>query len=175
MMERTRRYITMNEGLRYRVYLDHLGNRTIGVGFNLERPDAEEKIAALGLDFAAVLDGRISLLKAHIDSLLDGDILAAMGAARRAIPDFNQLATDRAIVIVDMIFNLGEAGFNKFKNMIQAVNHQDWDRAAREIQNSRYASQVPNRAGRNIQAMRRGSLPNMPPLDDGAPIPENPA
>jgi hypothetical protein len=113
MSERVRRYIAFNEGTRNEVYLDHLGNRTIGVGFNLERPGAERKITALGLDFHEVLNGRASLWPDQIDALLDADIEAARQAAQRLIPDFDDLAGDRAIVVIDMIFQPGGSWFRK--------------------------------------------------------------
>ena len=171
LRERARAYISINEGRREWVYRDHLDNRTIGVGFNLERRDAAQRIVGLGLDFNAVLGGLVPLSEAQIDALLDEDLEMAAAAAGRLIPSFGQLDVDRAVVVIDMIFNLGEAGFRAFRNLIAAIGQGDWERAAREIGNSRYASQVPNRAGRNIQAMREGSLPNLPARDaGGAPL-----
>ena len=121
------------------------------------------------LDFNAVLGGLVPLSEAQIDALLDEDL--EMAAAGRLIPSFDQLDVDRAVVVIDMIFNLGEAGFSAFRNLIAAIGQGDWERAAREIGNSRYASQVPNRAARNIQAMREGSLPNLPARDaSSAPL-----
>lgn len=171
LKERARVYVSINEGRREWVYRDHLGNRTIGVGFNLERPDAAARIAGLGLDFNAVLGGQTPLSEEQIDALLDDDLESAAAAAGRLIPDFDQLVVDRAVVVIDMIFNLGEAGFSAFRNCIAAINQEDWERAAQEIGNSRYATQVPNRAQRNIWAMRQGSLPNLPPLEtESAPL-----
>jgi lysozyme len=56
-------------------------------------------------------------------------------------------------VLVDMRFNLGGAGFRKFKKMIAAINANDFMTAALEMKNSRWSNQVGNRAKTLIQMM----------------------
>ena len=159
MQERIRRYLIMNEGYKKLVYRDTVGKATIGVGFNLERAGGREDIEALGLDYQAVLNGELELSDQQIQSLLDADIEMAVQAAKRVLPGFDDLSQARAIVAVDMIFNLGEQGFRGFRNCIAAMQRGDWAQAALEIEDSRYAVQVPNRARRNIIAMRDDELP----------------
>jgi lysozyme len=50
------------------------------------------------------------------------------------------------MVLVDMCFNLGISRFMGFKRMIEALRSEDYDRAAIEMINSRWAKQVRNRS-----------------------------
>ena len=49
----------------------------------------------------------------------------------------------------DMSFNLGLPRLAGFKRMLAAIRRSDWNDAARELMDSRYANQVSNRARRN--------------------------
>ena len=51
-----------HEGVKNKVYMDSVGIPTIGVGFNLNREDAPQKIKALGLDYNLVKSGKKLLL-----------------------------------------------------------------------------------------------------------------
>jgi lysozyme len=57
-----------------------------------------------------------------------------------------------------MGFNLGVPRLNKFKNMWKAVHDRDFSLAAVEMLDSRWASQVGQRAVRLANAMRDGEL-----------------
>jgi lysozyme len=57
-----------------------------------------------------------------------------------------------------MAINLGMPRLNKFKNMWKAVHDRDFSLAAVEMLDSRWASQVGQRAVRLSTAMRDGEL-----------------
>lgn len=152
-------YIVFHEGRESAVYLDSEGIATIGVGFNLMRRDAREKIAALGLDYDAVLAGDQPLNGDRIQALLDPDIDTAEADARRLVKNFDGLCAARQIVLCDMAFNLGRARLSRFRNMLAAVAASDWEKAADEMVDSRWYRQVGRRGRRNEQAMREGILP----------------
>ena len=152
------RYIRFNEGSRTTRYLDTRGIPTIGVGFNLQRPDAPQKIAALGYDFAAVKAGTQAISDAAIDSLLGDDVDAAMQAAGTYVSNFDELNTARQAVIVDLIFNLGAHGFAAFTQTIAAIERNDFAAAATDLTNSAWAREVGARAHRDIAAMSSGVL-----------------
>jgi lysozyme len=59
-------------------------------------------------------------------------------------------------VIINMAFNLGVYRLGKFHKMRQAVYSSDWNRAADEMLDSRWAQQVGERAQRLAQMMREG-------------------
>ena len=78
---RLKKQLVRHEGKRLKVYKDSEGIPTIGVGFNLRRQDAKAKIEAFGLNFQDVLEGRVALTDAQVDSLLVADIDAAIKTA----------------------------------------------------------------------------------------------
>jgi len=66
------------------------------------------------------------------------------------------LSENREAVVINMIFNLGLRGFSTFKRMIAAIKKEDWEKAADEILDSKYAGQVKGRADRLSKMMRHG-------------------
>jgi hypothetical protein len=57
-------------------------------------------------------------------------------------------------VLVDMRFQLGDAGFRKFKRMIRAIRREDHVGMIREMRDSRWYRQTPERAEDLIRMVR---------------------
>jgi lysozyme len=128
-----------DEGIRLCVYQDSVGLWTIGVGH------------LLGTDRRM-----LQLNTQEAEALLDGDIEIAYRLAVSYIPDMIFWANDtsennrnqtRARAIINMAFNLGPrlGGFKKF---LAAANTHEWETAAKEMMDSKWAVQVGARAGR---------------------------
>ena len=68
-------------------------------------------------------------------------------------PDLDDLAKE---IIVEMVFQLGETGVSKFRNMWKALKRTPprYDVAATEMLDSRWAKQTPNRAKKMSDQMR---------------------
>jgi lysozyme len=164
---RLRRFIETHEGRRVNAYVDSRGIPTIGVGFNLTRPDAKDKIAAVGLSYEAVCRGTVSLTDAQIDALLDLDIAAARAGARRCVQGFDTLPLQAQPVIIDMVFSLGVGGFSTFREMIAAVERRDWT-AAEEMRDSIWYHQVGRRADQDIALIASCAVP--PPALGGSGV-----
>ena len=141
------------EGRRSRVYTDSKGHPTIGVGFNLDRSDARRQLEDLGLDYDQVRAGQIYLSNAQIDQLFNADVDRAIVDARDIVSNFDSIPEPKQKVVVDMIFNLGAMGFSGFHNTITAIEQMDWPRAAQEMKDSRWYTQVGNRAVTNVEVM----------------------
>lgn len=62
----------------------------------------------------------------------------------------------REWVVKNMLFNLGLSRFLKFKKMLKAVREGDYERAAVEMLDSRWAKQVKGRAVELADMMRTG-------------------
>lgn len=122
-----------HEGFRSKPYRDTADVLTIGYGRNLD---------AVG----------ISEIEAH--DLLTADVQVALQGARRTVPQFEQIGPVRQEALVNMVFNLGLPRFRGFKRMLAAIAVDDWDRAADEALDSKWARQVGARA-REIAAMLR--------------------
>jgi len=152
-----KQYIIANEGWHQTAYSDSLGIPTVGVGFNLLRDDAPAKLAALGLDCAAVRAGRLALSDEQVEALLAQDVEKAMAGVAALVPGWAALTIARRTALVDMAFNLGVGGLGKFLRFLAAVNREDWQSAEAEIVNSRYYRQVGARGRRNAAAFRHGT------------------
>jgi lysozyme len=55
-----------------------------------------------------------------------------------------------------MSFNLGQTRLAGFQRLREAVKEQDWEQAAAELLDSKWATQVGQRAVRLAEQMRRG-------------------
>ena len=123
-----------DEGLKLKAYKDTLGVTTIGVGRNLDQVGISEEEAMM---------------------LLDNDIANVYKQAM-VLPWFKYLSIKRQDVILSMIFNMGLAGVLEFKGMIRALIVADYEVAAEEMLDSKWAGQVRRRAKRLAAMMREG-------------------
>lgn len=123
-----------HEGFRGQPYKCSAGKTTIGYGRNLESKPLSEEEATY---------------------LLLSDIEDATKNAER-YPFFYTLNEARQAVIIDMIFNLGNVGFKRFKKTIKALNAFNYNAAAQEMLDSTWAKQVQTRAIRLAEQMRTG-------------------
>jgi GH24 family phage-related lysozyme (muramidase) len=160
---KTRDWIARWEGRRRHVYTDTKGHPTIGIGFNLDRPDAKEEIEALGLGYEDIRAGTQDLTDEQMDRLFDTTMDEAIAGARQTLSTFDDIPEDKQMVVVDMVFNLGAQKFSKFIKTIDAIENKQWDRAAQEMQNSSWFVQVGSgenqRGGSDVNIMRRPEPP----------------
>lgn len=136
-MKNLREMIKRHEGVETHAYKCSQNKTTIGVGRNIDP------------------DGGIGLSEAEIDYLLNNDINRCIGELSGFVwfPDLNQ---ERQNAIIDMVFNLGITRFKGFKNAIDAMSKSDFDTAADEFYDSRWAKQVGNRAIEICEMIRKG-------------------
>jgi GH24 family phage-related lysozyme (muramidase) len=147
--------ISRHEGLRNFAYDDSLGVRTIGVGFNLERSDAKEKISELGLNFSEVYSGKSEISNSQAYFLMNEDIKNSTLDAKKYIgKDFDNLPLDAKHVLIDMSYNLGYSRLSKFKNFRKEILEGDFDGAAEEMIDSKWYGQVGNRSKELVEIMR---------------------
>jgi len=142
-----RRQLMVHEGARRQVYLDTTGHKTVGVGFNMDKPDAMvifEKLEIPG--FQSVYSGQRLLNLKEIHALLDYEVESAIDAARASGVGWENLSLPRKAVIVDLIFNLGAAGFEKFVNTRTLIERGNFAEAGRALMHSKWAGQVKSRA-----------------------------
>ena len=93
------------------------------------------------------------------DKLTEKYIIDTSRSLLRNYVWFRHLSKFRKIVIFDMIYNLGWIGFMGFKNMLKAIKEGNYVEAGKQIENSRYYSQVGNRAKANVYIMLSDNLP----------------
>lgn len=114
-----------HEGYRQFMYYDTVGVPTCGVGRNLQDK---------------------GLSKEEAEFLLDNDIAECQEDLKKEYLWFQDLNRARSNAMTDMRFNLGSAGFAKFKRMIEAMEQKDYEQAAHEMMDSKWAIQVGQRA-----------------------------
>lgn len=134
---RLTQYIATNEGLRLHPYKCTAGKLTIGYGRNLEDKgiSADEAWYMLKNDIAEVSRNLCS---------------------RFSYSQIKSWSENRMIALADLMFNLGATRFGSFRKMIKAVKDQDWNKAADEMLDSRYARQLSSRASENAEMLRKG-------------------
>lgn len=99
----------------------------------------------LSIGYGRNLDDN-GITKEEAEILLCHDILNCENELDLNLNDWRNLSEPRKSVLVNMVFNLGYPRFSKFKKMLQAIEDKDFDRAAAEMLDSRWARQVGNRA-----------------------------
>ncbi len=139
-----------------KVFTDTAGKKTVGVGFNLDRPGAKKIIESVGADFNAVKSGKAELTDEQIDRIFQKTLSQAQDDAASVVSAFDNLGPVRQAVMVDLAFNMGRSGLSKFKKMLAAIEKKDFDAAADELKDSKWFSQVGKRGPRNVDALRRG-------------------
>lgn len=151
--EAARTMLKRNEGVRHRVYKDTLGIPTIGVGFNLQRPDARQRCERLGLNYDALLSGAETLTAAQVDQLLDDDVADCLADLPRLVAGFESMPLTAQLVLLDMRFQLGPSGLRSFKNTRKAFEARDWKKAAASMRLSLAYKQTPRRWESNAKLL----------------------
>lgn len=124
--------IKRHEGFRQYPYKCTAGKLTIGYGRNLDDVGISREEADYLLDMD--LDKHTEELDKVITWAVPRDVYA---------------------VLVDMHYNLGHERFMQFKNMLAALKKLDFKGAAKEMLDSKWAKQVPNRAAELANIMEK--------------------
>lgn len=125
--------VAADEGLRLMPYRCSAGKLTIGYGTTFPLSEEEAHL----------------LLRHRLEKVLD--------QCERSFPWWAKLSPTRQQVIASMGYQLGIAGLMGFKRMIAALERGDYEAAAGEMLDSKWAKRdTPGRAGRLAERMRRG-------------------
>ena len=139
MYEEIKEEIIKHEGKINKVYLDHLGNATFGVGhLVLPTDDLQE-----GVEYDDT----------KIMEFFERDFRQATNDAESFIKSEN--INPRAFgCVINMAFQLGLPRLLKFKNFQYHLNKCDYESASSEMLDSLWAKQTPNRANELEDIMR---------------------
>ncbi|MDD2358674.1 MAG: glycoside hydrolase family protein [Thiovulaceae bacterium] len=114
--------IKKNEGFKGVVYKDTLGFDTIGYGTKLPLTQEEAQL---------ILVSRMGAKASELKSVQ---------------PVFETLPVNKQGIIIEMCYQMGVNGVMNFKNMWFALQKKDYATASKEMLNSKWAKQTPNRA-----------------------------
>lgn len=117
--------IKRHEGFCNFAYECTAGKLTIGYGRNLDD---------------------VGITKDEAEVLLHNDLYECASDLKNNFQWFPYLSEQRMQALVDMRYNLGRAGFRRFKKMIKAFEQMDYATAAKEMLDSHWARQVGERA-----------------------------
>ena len=141
--DKLREEIAEDEGCKYEIYLDHLGLPTTGIGHLITESDEEH-----GKPVGTVVE------QDRVQNLFALDMAVTIDECKVLYPDFEDLPEEVQHIIANMCFNMGRPRLSKFKMMQAAVNARDWNEAAVQMIDSKWYTQVPNRARRLVDRMR---------------------
>ena len=144
-IDQLRDTLKIDEGVKYEIYNDHLGYPTFGIGHLVVESD-EEHGKPVGTPVS----------EDRVNSVFEKDVAIMIDEAKKIFPNLDELPEEAQQVIVNMTFNMGRPRLSQFKKFIAGVNASDWNKAAVEMMDSRWAKQVGARAERlrdRIQAL----------------------
>ena len=141
-IEQVQKQLEIDEGVVYKIYTDHLGYPTFGIGHLITKNDPE---------FEEPVGTPVS--KERVDSVFAIDIKIAEDECCLLYPFWEELPEDVEEILVNMMFNLGRPRLTKFKKMNAALEMGDWKTAAIEGRDSRWYHQVGNRSERLMTRM----------------------
>jgi len=121
-----------HEGFRQKAYLDHLGNPTFGYGFTWITKEESE----------VLLSFRVEKLNKELLNFYW----------------YENIDNIRKSAILDMAYQLGVSGVNKFKKTIIFLKENEYKKASIEMLNSKWAKQTPNRAKEISEIIRTGGI-----------------
>ena len=130
--------LRMDEGEVLHAYQDSLGYWTIGVGHLIDKRRG----------------GGIS--KKISDFILQEDVKGVVSGLNVRWPKFCKLDEVRQAVFISMAFQLGVSGAMQFKKTLGLVDNNQFEAAAKEMLNSAWAKQTPQRAQRLSQQLATG-------------------
>jgi len=82
------------------------------------------------------------------------DIAVTVEDCHALFENWNDLPEECQLILANMAFNLGRSRLGRFVKCRAAIANYDYDEAATQMADSKWARQVPNRAGRLIDRMR---------------------
>ena len=119
--------VKLSEGFRDRVYKDTLGIDTIGYGFAIKDLVLDEDISEI-------------ILRRKLDKLVD--------RVNKRFAWLSDLPIEAQDVIYEMCYQLGITGVSKFKKTLAYLENFEYKMASKEMLDSKWARQTPNRAKR---------------------------
>ena len=117
--------VKLSEGFRDRVYKDTLGIDTIGYGFAIKDLVLDEDISEM-------------ILRRKLDSLIE--------RVNKRFKWVSELPIEAQDVIYEMCYQLGITGVSKFKKTLIYLENFEYKMASKEMLDSKWARQTPNRA-----------------------------
>lgn len=131
--------LLIDEGIRYHIYNDSLGYKTIGIGHLIKNNESFIKIN-----------------HEHVLKLFWDDVADAEKVLDTIFPSWKTLDDTRQRTMINLAFNLGMK-LGKFKKFLAYMEKREYDYAASALEMSLWYSQVKSRGPRIVKAIRTGA------------------
>jgi len=135
--------LARHEGEVFEIYLDTEHLPTFGIGHLVVKDDAE---------YGQPICTPVS--EERVNEAFQTDFKTAYSDACHLFYDLEHHPDNVIRVCVNMAFNLGRTRLGKFRKMIEAVNAHNYDKAADEMMDSRWYTQVGRRSEELVALMR---------------------
>ena len=142
-INKLRRQLEIDEGVKYEVYLDHLNKKTFGIGHLVLDKDPESK-----------MEVGDPVSERRVEEAFNKDIQSVIDDCQRLYSNFNSMPEECKQITANMMFNMGLPKMKAFKKMNAAIENEDYLKASEEMVDSKWYRTVPNRADRLVQRMK---------------------
>lgn len=142
-IDQLRMELEYDEGVKYEIYLDHLGLPTFGIGHLVTADDPEH-----GQEVGTAIS------EERVVEVFEQDVQITIEECKKLYDCWIDLPEEVQLIIANMMFNMGRPRLSGFKKFNAAVADGDWQSAADEMIDSRWYRQVTNRADRLVTRMR---------------------
>jgi GH24 family phage-related lysozyme (muramidase) len=142
-IEKLRQEIEADEGNVHEIYLDHLNLPTFGIG-HLVRDTDPEHGQPVGTPVS----------EERVNSCFDNDIQGTITDCKNLFDNFDDLPEEAQLILCNMMYNLGYTRLSKFSKLRGSISIMDFTESANQMYDSKWRTQVPNRAERLINRMK---------------------
>ena len=145
-----REEIQADEGCEYKLYRCSEGHLTGGIGHLITEWDEDYYGKRIGTPIS----------EEQVQSWFVNDVQVAIEDCQSIFNSFDKLPEDIQHVLINMSFQLGKPRLSKFRKMIAAVEMEDYQEMANQMEDSRWFRQTPNRAQRLIDRVLTQGIPH---------------
>ena len=142
-IKKLRQEIETDEGNVHEIYLDHLNLPTFGIGHLVRDTDPE-----YGQDVGTPVS------EERVNSCFDNDIQGTITDSKNLFGNFDDLPEEAQLILCNMMYNLGYTRLSKFSKLRASISIMDFTESANQMYDSKWRTQVPNRAERLINRMK---------------------
>ena len=142
-VEQLRATLKVDEGCVNSIYLDHLNLPTLGIGHLINEWDEE---------YGKPVGTPVS--EERVNELFEKDVQVTIEECEQLFGNFQELPEEVQQILANMMFNLGRPRLSKFRKLCKAVAEKNWQECAAQMHDSKWRTQVPNRAERLISRMK---------------------
>ena len=174
-----------DEGKKLKVYWDHLGYPTIGIGHLIARdfyakknqnPSDPKINSQLSKQIGRTVTNGI-ITEKECSTLFAADLIKVqIGIRNNSTVNnvYQDLNASRRMAIENMCFQMGVGGVAKFKNTLASMKAKEWKTAYNGLMSSLWAKQTQGRASRISQIVLTGNLESYGVIAPKPPIPPIP-